>query len=441
MRRTMESRYIRRLSFLALILFLSAGCATYAKRRTVPKSEYQAAIRGQPPYLHGMIRKLLEEGRRNQVLNWNNIALTAMRRGNYTIAKRYFDLSIREINTIFANTASAKRARSLWFKEDIKSFKGDPYERAMVFFYRGIIYYHDGELDNARASFRSAQLQDAFAEESQNRSDFAVFDYLEGRITQRIDSPGYAREYFIRMKKLRKYLKIPKLDQNLLILATTNRGPVKYLKSKKKHFVKFAIPRQTIQSIVVFRNQIPIRAATWVDDLGYQATTRGGRAFDHILKGKVQFKKTARAIGAASFVTGSVLSRAANQATNQNAKGALAIAALAAYAISGTASVISSLTRTEADTRTWRMLPGRIYVWSGKLPPGRHQLDIRYYKQKLTKTRLKSLLGGKPFTRPNLLHVIAPLELRRYRRSATVTIQQDKKDHVLFVPSPNALSF
>ncbi|MDA0998962.1 MAG: hypothetical protein O2807_00410 [bacterium] len=437
----MMIRHIGHFSVLALALFLAAGCATYAERRAVPESEYQAAIQGHPPYLHRLIRELLEEGKRNQVLNWNNIALTAMRRGDHSIAKRYFDLSIREINTIFANTESANRARSLWFKEDIKDFKGDPYERAMVFFYRGILYYRDGELDNARAAFRSGQIQDAFAEESQHRSDFAVFDYLEGRITQKIDSPENARENFIQMKKLRNYLKIPKLNENLLILATTNRGPVKYLHSKEDHIVKFAVPRPQIQHVVVFRNQVPVRSATWVDDLGFQATTRGGRAFDHILKGKVQFKNTTRDIGVASIATGTALANAANQSRDQNTRGALAIAALAAYAIGGTASVLSGMTQTGADTRTWRTLPGRIYLWSGELPPGRHQLEFRYYKERLTNARLKSLLRGKPSNTQNLLLVIAPLELRQYRRFATITIHPDKKDHILYASSPNALSF
>jgi hypothetical protein len=30
-------------------------------------------------------------------------------------------------------------------------FIGEPYERAMAYYYRGLLYWRDGEIDNARA--------------------------------------------------------------------------------------------------------------------------------------------------------------------------------------------------------------------------------------------------------------------------------------------------
>ena len=58
----------------------------------------------------------------------------------------------------------AAKARRLFRNESDKPFVGEPYERAMAYFYRGIIYWRDGEMDNARACFRSAEFEDSDAE-------------------------------------------------------------------------------------------------------------------------------------------------------------------------------------------------------------------------------------------------------------------------------------
>ena len=48
----------------------------------------------------------------------------------------------------------------------------------MAYYYRGVLYLRDGDYENARASFKGGMLQDGFAEEEQNRSDFALLSFL-----------------------------------------------------------------------------------------------------------------------------------------------------------------------------------------------------------------------------------------------------------------------
>ena len=87
-----------------------------------------------------------------------------MRRGDDAVAKEKLDDAIARIGGIIANSADAARARSLFSPESSKVFIGEPYERVMAFYYRGLLYWRDGQPDNARACFRSAQLLDSDAE-------------------------------------------------------------------------------------------------------------------------------------------------------------------------------------------------------------------------------------------------------------------------------------
>ncbi|MEE9273832.1 MAG: hypothetical protein V3V62_00805 [bacterium] len=446
--------FLRRLLPLLAAGGLLAGCAAAYARVNVSEKDYRAAAREHPAYLGGMVRDLLEEGRRNEVLNWNRMALRALRRGDREVAKRYFDGSIREINRVFSNSERAKKARSLWFREEIKDFKGDPYERAMVFFYRGLLYYMDGELDNARAAFRSGQIQDAFAEEAQNRSDFAVFDYLDARVTQRIDSPEDAVQAFARARSLRRRLSAPGAEENVLLVATLNRGPAKYTAPGRRHELLYHRGPERLKSILILKDGLLLGAAVRAGDLNYQATTRGGREFASILNGKVQFKKTTDTLGTGALATGVILSRAAAMERDSNRRGALAVGSLAALAVGGTLKAISALTRTEADTRTWTALPGQIYLWSGKLPPGEHELEFRYYWRDVWKPAASSAGGaweeagrmladldkfGRSSQRVRrMLRSIGASEERDSRRRVTVRVEPGKKDHLVFVPSPNA---
>ena len=78
-------------------------------------------------------------------------AATAMRRGSVLEAKQILDEVIPRIEGRFQGDRSARKARSYFAEESKKAFIGEPYERVMAYYYRGIIYWMDGEPDTARA--------------------------------------------------------------------------------------------------------------------------------------------------------------------------------------------------------------------------------------------------------------------------------------------------
>ena len=87
-----------------------------------------------------------------EVLNLMEIGAAAFHQGHYDLSKAALDRAIANIESVYADNEAAHRARSLWYEEGEKDFKGEPYERSMVFYYRGLLFLRDGDYGNARAS-------------------------------------------------------------------------------------------------------------------------------------------------------------------------------------------------------------------------------------------------------------------------------------------------
>ena len=127
---------------------------------------------------------------RDKVLVEYRSALSSLRQERLDEARRSLDEALLSIGGIYGNDKNAKRARRYFSSEDKKTFIGEPYERAMAYFYRGILYWMDGEPDNARACFRSAQLQDSDTENKEYSGDYVLLDYLEGLASAKLAGDG-----------------------------------------------------------------------------------------------------------------------------------------------------------------------------------------------------------------------------------------------------------
>src|ERR1700683_4680814 len=110
-----------------------------------------------PPELQPLFNALYVEGEHNAVLNFDYLGLAALEVGDYGVAEKALDAAIERIEAIYADNLSAKKAKSVFSAEKVKDFKGEPYERAMTYFYRGVLYLRVGDYQNARASFLSAE--------------------------------------------------------------------------------------------------------------------------------------------------------------------------------------------------------------------------------------------------------------------------------------------
>lgn len=213
------------------------------------------------------------EGERERVLNHMNAASLALMIQDYDAATRHLDDALLRIEAIYADGEKAARARSLWYAESTKDFRGEPYERAMAYLYRGLIDLTRGEYDNARASFKGGQLQDAFAEEDQNRSDFASLLFLqawtlhlEGRKQDVVET---SREY----RQLRPALPTPTQGDNLLVIVETGKSPRKLADGVSQNILVYRRGKRFNDAAANIDNMSlqPVAA----EDLYYQASTRG----------------------------------------------------------------------------------------------------------------------------------------------------------------------
>lgn len=360
-------RWVLRGPFLVLLFSASiASCATgptqYAKTSIGPAQ--QSYIAGQPTDLQPGYRKLLEEGRRNEVLNLMEIGASAFKRGHFENAKRTLDEAIGNIESVYADNEAARKARSLWYEEGEKDFKGEPYERAMAYYYRGLLYLMDGDYGNARATFLSGLLQDAYAEEEQFSADFALLVYLAGWAAKLNGSDRLASEHFAEFKQYRPDGPIPAAKDNVLIVAETGTSPRKladgigHYELVYRRGKNFTENRAHVQGPGLKQDLFP------AEDIFMQASTRGGRAVDRIIEGKVVFQKTTGNIGS-SLTSLSEDSTLAGFAAA--AGGAVSVGFNAITLIGVAAQGLSARSKSRADTRYWKGLPDTVHVGSSSL--------------------------------------------------------------------------
>lgn len=304
---------------------------------------------------------------RDRVLWQYRMASAAMRRGQFELAKSTLDAALARLGSIYGPDADARKARSLFGKEAKKTFLGEPYERAMAWYYRGILYWRDGEPDNARACFRSAAFMDADAADRTYAGDYVLPDYLDGWITKELGGDG--TDALQRAAKNARWAIPPPPDMqaNVLLFIEYGQGPRKYAAGEYGEQLRFREGSSVAQEVKI-RVEGQQRHVGPYDDLYFQATTRGGRVIDHVLGNKAVFKSTTDTLGTAAVITGAVL------ASDRNTQEA-GLAVLGAGLL---AKIVAAATTPEADTRTWDNLPLYLSFASFQLAPGNYAAQVEF---------------------------------------------------------------
>jgi tetratricopeptide (TPR) repeat protein len=369
----------------AALLTLS-GCVTQMEppRRVVPRTgdplvDGQADIAAAPD--------------RDRVLLEYRLALTALRMGNLDLAREQLDAAILRIGGLISGPDdAARRARGLFTAEREKTFIGEPYERVMAFYYRGLLYWRDGQPDNARACFRSAQLIDSDAETDTYKSDYVLLDYLDGLASAKLAADG--ADALARAQKLTKN-KLPPYDTqaNVLCFVDFGQGPRKYAAGEHGELLRFQTdPSRTRSASLTVEGQT-INFLPW-DNLSFQAVTRGGRVMDHVLGNKAVFKAGANTVGDVALVGAAVAasniyqdkSRVVTDANGRrhyvrdyDKSDGAETAAIALGVIGILGKIAAAATQTHADVRMWDNLPQYLSFGALKLPVGDHAATVQFY--------------------------------------------------------------
>jgi len=374
-----SARGVAALLGAAALALLLGGCATATgpdSRRGAGSSATDSARGGTAADRRGQ-----SMADRDRVLFDYRMAATAMRAGDDQLAKEKLDDAILRIGGIITNDTEAARARGLFTAESSKPFIGEPYERVMAYYYRGILYWRDGQPDNARACFRSGQVIDSAPGQQGFEADYVLLDYLDGLASAKLNADGgdafrRAQQRFGETKTLPPYNEAG----NVLVFAEFGYGPRKYAAGENGEQLRFYVDDSpTFSARLLLDGGKMIVPLPAYDDLGFQASTRGGRVMDHILGNKASFKTSTNVAGDVALA-GAVI--ASDQARRRDRRGRdgddATIAAVGLGLLGVIGKVASAATQTAADTRQWDNLPQRLSFAAINLPPGEHRGRLEF---------------------------------------------------------------
>jgi tetratricopeptide (TPR) repeat protein len=345
-----------------------SACSTTQKHeislKIDPKQQAEF-LADKPDKLKRLYGRILPEGDRNAVLNYTRIGVAAFETGEIETAGKAFDEALNRIEAIYADNEKAEAARSKFVKENAKDFKGEPYERAMAYYYRGLAYLAEGDYENARASFKGGMLQDSLAADEKFNADFASLAFLEGWSSHCMGRKDAAASAFAEAHKLRSELVAPSPNDNLLLIAESGTSPTKVSSGefKEKMEPHRGTPGVVRTAFTIGEKTVP---AILAEDVWFQASTRGGRQVQAILDGKAEFKdgmNTAAAIGVGG---GLGMMNAGSRYNDNNMAAAGAIVLL----VGVMAHAAAAATTPEADLRYWDNLPDNLHFATLSIPAG-----------------------------------------------------------------------
>jgi hypothetical protein len=345
---------------LAAIALMLAGCATGPTHTVVLTGNI--LVDGPEAAAHGP--------RQDKVLWEYRTAAAAMRQGQFGLARQNLDDALTTLRGIYGADADARKARGYFHAEAKKTFIGEPYERAMAYVYRGILYWMDGEPDNARACFRSAEVEDSDTENHEYAGDWVLPDYLDGLATTKLSGDG--SDALKRAQANAKAINLPPYDSkaNVLVFLEFGPGPTKFASGQYAEQLHFDAKPSPIASARLKVDSLEIPVAP-TDDVGFQATTRGGRVMDHILGNKAVFKETTDVAGNVALIGGLGTAALSRDRTAQEVGLGVALAGLVS-------KIVSAATTPEADIRAWDNLPHYLSFASFPLLPGEHLLTVEF---------------------------------------------------------------
>ena len=341
-------------TLLVLLALAPLACRT--------RHEY-VAPRGETPDM--TYRAILNDGKsgiaeEDEALWACELGVAAMLVGREREAWKAFDLASRTMGTL--ESSSRENRRAILGEEATKRWKGDPHERAMSAYYKGILYWRRGDLDNASACFKSGLLADGYSEVGEHQVDFAALSFLLGWVSF---ERGRAEQARFSFKEAARHAPQNLLfddpapgEHNVLAVVELGAGPRKVRTGAYGSVAKYERQEPRIAAVEILVDDVSQGVSAQATDLHHQAMTRGKKVLDGIRKGKAVFKATAATAGVV------MMNRGAREKDN-----GLMIAGAGAL-------LAAALTNPAADIRYWTLLPAEIHFAPLQLAPGVHQVEI-----------------------------------------------------------------
>lgn len=361
--------HVRSALFAALCALLGGACSV-----SQPKVPLNKFLAGDYPAVRAFAAAEAVDGdEENLAIVLNVQAQCDLLLGKTEDARRAFQTAAQVMGNW--STSGSEATAAILGSESSKTWKGDPFEKAMNAFYLAFTYLLKGEPDNARAACKRGILADGEVADEKYQADNALLFWVAGRMSRLNGSDdaadffkeAVAADAFAQQHTARGDAMVPALREpergNLVLLFECGLGPEKYAAGRHDELARFKSrfhPAVRAQATVDGR---PVGSSAILLDVDYQARTLGGTEMEGIREGKAVFKT-------ASLVSGVVLLDQASKARG-NAQAAMAIAG-------GVALLFGLLTSASADVRYWPTLPSTVQVLALDVPPGSHDVIVEF---------------------------------------------------------------
>jgi tetratricopeptide (TPR) repeat protein len=353
---------------LSAALLLAAGCASDQKIAQAVNDYYAANYQ----QAAAVLQPLAEKTDENFVLN--NLRLGSAHLAAYRLddAQRAFLNAYEVINSLGVNNGG-RTLGAVLVSENIKIWKGEPFERAMANFYLGLTFYMQHDYANARGAFENAlfKLKDYDANQDQEAGEldnqFALAQLMLAKSWQRLGREDLASHYFDAVAQQHPDL-APLADpqrnasSNVLLVVDFGYGPQK-VRQSDGDIVGFgpkpyqAGPIPPPQVLVDGRHQALDGLARPTVDLLALAQQRKWQSIDTI-------RTIKSALGTGLIAAG------AYEGLRRHSDPEASIALLAAGLLLKATS--------QADIRQWEMLPRTTFLLPLHLPPGTHEITVSF---------------------------------------------------------------
>ena len=358
-----------------LMIFLPACTSTSARVREAVNLYYL----GQYPQAEQTMAPLIKKPNKDYVLNNCRYGSCALAAGDLPRAEQAFLAAQRIMSSVNTNTGSRVLGAVVVY-EGVKVWKGQPFERAMAYYYLGLIFLIKGDYENARAAFRNSLFRlrsyahpdrhlPAAQRYARVESNFALGYFGLGVCYLKLGRPRLAQANFQRAEQLEPAISpvVQKMCQpgtNALIFVDYGQGPRRRAAGMYGSQTVFTpTPWQTgpIPPIYAWddgREIMGISNSDMVDTLALAQDKRW---------------LTMDTIRAAKAVVGTgLMAGGAAVAGNSGGHQTQALAGLGMLA-AGALLAASS----HADTRYWQMLPRTVYAIPAALPPGENSIHVQ----------------------------------------------------------------
>jgi hypothetical protein len=318
-----------------------------------------------------------DETGRDYVLNNLRLGTAALAADDPATAEQAFLRAYEVMNATGVNQGG-REAAAVWLSEDLKIWKGEPYERAVANLHLGLIYYGMGDYENARGAFENAlfKLRDyaeGDADEADYReveSSFAAAHVMLGRTMDRLGRRDLAAQHFERVRQAAPYLSAladPAVHarSNVLVAVPFGLGPTKASDGPAVRFTPSPTRAGPMPRLVVRVDGEPM------DVRGFDVPTFDSVAMaqDRRWQDIDTIRATKDTIGKGLMVGGALV--AANGADKNSGD---TVAAGAGMALVGLLLQASS----RPDLRVWESAPRGMYLVPLDLPPGEHEVWVGF---------------------------------------------------------------